>query len=286
MSNHARLILHQSEEAVSVNTSKLLERYPGPNTANAITDYFAVSNNLLIKIARTAYADDSEILGLLLLGVVSAAEFYFRSVLGAAITVCPLCALHAEGAHVPIGSYGFYRGSGYSHAMAAFEHESLADAKKIKTECKKLTGFDLTEDSSANKAISDFEILCELRHCLVHARGFAGLKACKALGAEQRSLQKLLVGKAEALELVKLSHNAVRALNRFLADSIVNRWVERDVLNGVWNSDKALFVSAIEAFWIKGEDSYNGIAWNAYKPFRRAIVARRKAIGARVSGTS
>ena len=287
MSNHARLALHLSEESVALDATQVLKPYPTPSKNNPITEYFATANNLARKITRSEHANDSEILGLLLLGVVSGAEFYFRSVLGATVNICPLCKQNTELLQVPIASFDFYEGSGYSSALGTFEHESLADARKIRNECKRFTGFELGEDSSVAKAIQDFEILCELRHCLVHASGFAGLKACRTLGAEQRSLQKLVIDQRQAFELMKLSHNAVRAFNRFLADSILNRWVDRDVFTGKWKSDKPRFSAVVEAFWIKGEDQYGAIAWNAYRPFQKAVLARKRAMATRVApGTS
>lgn len=282
MSSHATLNLHLSEETVTVQIAGILKPFPSNSTTNPITDYFHVANGLAAKLTKAPYDGDAEVLGLLLLGVVSAAEFYFRSVLGVALDVCPLCREHAEMLQVPIGAFEFFAESGYSHAMGSFEHESLADAKKIRSECKRFTGFDVSKDASADKAIGDFELLCELRHCLVHARGLAGLKACKALNSGHRSLQRLLVGKVEAFELLKLSHNAVRAFNRFLANSILNRWVDQDQFSGTWKYDKAAFKRVIEAFWIRGEDSYGSIALNAYKPFRKAVRARQRAIAAKV----
>jgi hypothetical protein len=275
VSKHANLALHPREEAVTADVLGILKPFPGSGNANPITEYFRAADSLVRKITDSTYAADAEMLGLLLLGVVSAAEFYFRSVLGVAVTVCPLCCRNNDMLQVPIGSFEFYSGSGYSHALGAFEHESFADAKRIRTECKKLTGFDLNDDSSANKAIQDFEILCELRHCLIHARGFIGLKTCKALGVEQRSLQKILVGKKEIFELLKLSHNAVRAFNRFLAESILNRWIDQDLLSGGWKTDKKIFSAVIREFWIKGNDTFGSLCLKAYRPFQKAALARK-----------
>lgn len=181
VSSHATLTLHLSEETVTVQVTGILKPFPSASPTNPISEYFQVANRLAAKLTNPPYETDTEVLGLLLLGVVSAAEFYFRSVLGVALDVCPVCRQNAEMLKVPIGAFEFFAESGYSHALGSFEHESLADAQKIRQECKRFTGFDLGKDTSADKAITDFEILCELRHCLVHARGLAGLKACRAL---------------------------------------------------------------------------------------------------------
>ncbi|WP_175699610.1 hypothetical protein [Burkholderia ambifaria] len=283
MSNYVRLQLHKSEEAVQISAPGLMHKFPGPTKESPIQEYFETANSLTAKIATSEHSDDAEILGLMLLGIVSAAEFYFRSALGGTLEICPISQRHAESINIPIAASQFYLGSGYSPALGSFEHESLADAKKIRGEIKKFTGFDIQDDTSANQAVEQFETLCELRHCLVHARGFAGLKACRALKSSERQLQKLLVGKTEAFELIKLSHNAVRAVNRFLVDSILNRWIDRDVLVGTWQADKKQFVALIEKFWVKGEDSFGSAPQTAYEPVKRVILMRKRAMAAKVA---
>lgn len=283
MSNHVRMQLHKTEEAVQVNVPGLMRLFPGPAKDSPIQEYFDTANSLTEKIAKSPHSEDAEILGLMLLGIVSAAEFYFRSALGTALEICPISQRHAESITVPIAASKFYMGSGYSQALGSFEHESLADAKKIRNEIKRFTGFDLTNDTSANEAVDQFEVLCELRHCLVHARGFAGLKACRALQSSERRLQKLLVGKAEAFELIKLAHNAVRAVNRFLLESILNRWIDRDVLIGQWGSDKKRFELLVEKFWVKGEDGFDGIPQKAYEQVKQVVVLRKRAMAAKVA---
>lgn len=283
MYKYGTLTLHQPEEDVTVATDGMLRPLPPQNVVNPITDYFSVANGLASKLTQPPYDTDAEVLGLLVLGVVSAAEFYFRSVLGVALNICAVSRHKAETLQVPFAAHEFFKNSGYSYAMGAIDHESLADAKKIRSECKKFTGFDLSEDSSADKAIQDFEIVCEVRHCLVHARGVAGIKACRTLAPGEHSPQKLLISKVQAFELLKLSHNAVRAFNRFLANSIVNRWIDHDVLSGEWAADKPAFVTLQQVFSLKGEDAYGGVPWKAYLPLRAAVRARKAAMAAKVT---
>jgi len=285
VSKHAALVLHQTEEAVWIDIPNVLHPFPAGPDKNPIQDYFFATSRLAGKFTQPPYADDAEVIGLLLLGIVSAAEFYFRRVLGLALDVCPVCRQHAELVHVPLGSVAFFSRSGYSFAMSSFEHESLADAKKLKAECRRFTGFDITGDLSADKAIDDFELLCQLRHCLVHASGLAGFKASRALSSPRREIQKLILRKEDAFELLKLSHNAVRGFNRFLANSILNRWVDRDLLVGKWSTDKQAFTAVVKSFWMPGEDEYLGIPWNAYRPFRKAVVTRKQALAAKVATT-
>ena len=281
MSNHVSVTLHNPEETVTCDFAAALVEYPLGNQRNPISDYFGTTQNLIQKIISTKYADDAEVLGLLVLGVVSSAEFYFRSVLSELTRTCPLCERHVEALNIPVGSIPFYSKTAFASAIAAFEHESLADSKKITAEIKRFAGFACADNSSVKEALDDFELLCELRHCFVHARGFAGLKAARAIGGT-RTLQKVLIGQSQALDFIKLSHNAVRAVNRYLCNEVLNRWIDKDVLTGVWRDDKRLFVKLWNLFAVAGEDGYDGSLAKAYATVKPVILKRKQAIAAKV----
>ena len=285
MSKHVALTLHLPEETVACDFPAALVAYPPGTTINPITDYFTTTGNLVRKIVDTKYSNDAEILGLLVLGVVSCAEFYFRSILSQITRICPICEAHTEALNIPVGSFAFYASSGLPHVMSAFEHESLADSKKISGEVKRFANLSCMDDSSVKKALDDFELLCELRHCFVHARGFAGLKAVRAMGGT-RTLQKVLVKQQQALDFIKLSHNAVRAINRFLSEGTLDRWIDNDVVVGEWAQDKELFGRYLNLFGKRGEDAYSGSAAQAYAQVRPVILRRKQAIAARVGAAS
>jgi hypothetical protein len=282
VSSHVTLNLHLSEETVTVDFSSVLVPFPTGAMANPITDYFITTHGLTKKIIDTQYRDDAEVLGLLLLGVVSSAEFYFRSVLSELARACPLCVVHTETVSITSGSNLFYSDSGFSPTMSAFDHESLADSKKISSEIKRFAGFVCSENSSVKKALEDFELLCELRHCFVHARGFAGPKAIRALGGK-RAVHKVLIKQQQALDFIKLSHNAVRAVNHYLGNEILNRWIDKSVLTGNWVTDKRLFTRYWNLFAKRGEDSYSGYINRAYSIVRPMILKRQRGVATKVA---
>jgi hypothetical protein len=280
VSNYVSLTLHLSEETVYCDFVAAVAPYSGASLDNPITHYFATTGSLVKKIVDTKYGDDSEVLGLLVLGVLSAAEFYFRSILSELSRMCPVCVDHTESVNIPAGSIPFYSKSGFSSTMSAFEHVSLADSSKIISEIKRFAFIQCPENSSVKKALDDFELLCELRHCFVHACGFVGLKAARAIGAP-RVLQKISIDQNQALDFIKLSHNAVRAVNHHLSKEILNRWIDKDILAGKWTSDKRLFTQYIKLFAKSGEDSFNGITKDAYEKVKPVIIKRQQAIAAK-----
>jgi len=281
VSKHVSLRLNEPEEQLNVSLAAATRQVPLGLKLNPIGDYFDATSRLKQKILTAAFANDAELLGLMIIGVISASEFYFRSVLGVAIEICPICTRQAESTQVPVGAFSYYDCTDYCYVLGAMEHESLADASKVAGYINKLTGFRTSDDSSVVTALHGYESLCELRHCLAHARGFIGLKGSRALGLEQRTLSKVLVDQAGAFELLKLSHNAVRSENRFLLDSLLNRWIDRDVLSGVWATDRTRFEMAWKSFSMPGEDGFSGNVRAAYAVVRRSIVKRQQAIAAR-----
>jgi hypothetical protein len=281
VSKHVSLRLHEPEEQVQIAIADSVRPVPLGNQLNPISDYFDATSRLKGKILTAAHAEDAELLGLMIVGVISAAEFYFRSVLGRMVQICPLCRRHAESSLVPVGAFSYYESSDYCFVLGSLEHESLADAKRVATSIERLTGFKTNEDSSVVAALLGYETLCEVRHCLAHARGFVGLKGTRALALEQRNLSKVLVSQEGALELLKLSHNAVRAVNRFLFDALVDRWIDRDVLQGDWVRDRDQFGLAWRAFHVSGEDAFGGNVLVAYAPVRRVVAKRKQAIAAK-----
>lgn len=276
--------LHFPEESIALDFQSSLRALPGVPACSPISDYFDVTEKLKKKILLRDGSPDSEMLGLLTIGVISSVEFYLRNVFSRIPEVCPIAARHIEMSLVPAGAAGFYSGSGLPQYMSCFEHESLADGKRIRSLCEKFTGLKVVADGSANKVIEDFDKLCEIRHCLVHARGFVGLKACNALGLDDRAPRKVLLQAEGALEVLKLAHNVVRALNRFLAQGIIERWIGSGVLTGSWTEDQDIFKRYMDLFCIPSESDFNGAAFKCYLPYRRAAKARAAAILAKVDG--
>lgn len=283
MSKHLTLQLHLQEEAVTCDFASSFIPIPRGRRPNPITDYFESTSTLVRKIIDTKYADDSEVLGLLVLGVISSAEFYFRNILGAVSELCPICVTHTESIEVMSGAAVVYADAGYALSMASLEHESLADSKRLIAQIARFSNLKISENSSVKKALDDFELLCELRHCFVHAKGFVGIKAARALGG-QRRIAKVIVKRDQALDFIKLAHNAVRAVNHFLGNELLNRWIDKDVLVGEWSNDRKLFLPYWALFAKTGEDQFDGSPNKAYSKLRPLLRRRRQAMAARVAG--
>lgn len=106
--------------------------------------------------------------GLLLLGLISSAEGYFRSILSAALDICPVCKSTAAEKQINLGG-ALWHGK-EEFRRSAFEHMSFASSKELKTASNGFLGFDL-KGSIFNSVLKDFDTICHLRHGLIHNAG-------------------------------------------------------------------------------------------------------------------
>lgn len=277
MSKAALLALHRPEEALEICLDGAITQCVLPTGNSPISEYFAHTQSLIARFVRPEFSQDAEVLSLLILGVVSAAEFYFRSVIVECLSICPFAMKHANQEQIPLGSLQYYGTKTKDLGFSLFEHKSLASANEIKKELNRLVGIQVQPGSSVSAAFSGFDALCELRHAAVHARGFIGSKNATDLGVSTLCVHRIQLNQASVFDLTKLSHNAVRSFNRFVLESILSRWIANQHLSGVWKTDKSRFTTLFEAFSYPVENPFGTDVRAAYGAIQAAIQARMRA---------
>ncbi|CAE6887874.1 hypothetical protein [Paraburkholderia domus] len=274
MSKASLLELHKPEEAIVIDLDQALTKCTLPGSISPITDYFTHTQALIARFVRPEFSTDAEALSLLLLGVVSAAEFYFRSILVQSLDVCPYAMKQAERVQVPLGSLAYYGTKTRSLGLSVFEHKSLAGSAEIKAELQRLLGISAPAASSVSAALSGFDTLCELRHAAIHTRGYVSSKAASDLGISMSSLHRICFSQSVVFDLAKLSHNAVRSFNRFVLESLLDRWIAKKYLTGSWRADKSKFSRLFLMFSYPTENPFGEDVTKAYKAIQPSIVAR------------
>jgi len=274
VSKASTLELHRPEEAILIDLDQAVIKCTLPPDISPITDYFSYTQSLIARFVRPEFSGDAETLSLLLLGVVSAAEFYFRSVLAQSLDVCPYALKVAERAQVPLGSLAYYGTKTRSLGLSVFEHKSLAGSAEIKIESQRLLGISIPGNSSVSSALNGFDTLCELRHAAIHSRGYVGSKAASDLGISMSSLHRISFSQSIVFDLAKLSHNAVRSFNRFVLENILERWIAKQYLTGSWRTDKIKFSRLFEMFSYPDENPFGSDIKKAYLAIQPAVVAR------------
>jgi hypothetical protein len=268
-----------SEEAVSLTGFESFCGDADTGNANAIDSYYAYTRELLL-LGNWEALEEHPILGrLLLLGVASGVEQYFRTLLSEVIGLCPIARESAASQMIALGSVGYY---GDRHALGLFENTSFASKGEIRKKTQNVLGVPIPDKSSVAKAIELFETVCCLRHASVHARGELSPGNIRELGLSPTNRKAVRIGYAQFQVVAQVSHNLVRAYNRFLFKALLERWIARGLFSVDWDHDKKLFNPLFQAFKSRRDAVGPRNGYQAYRKLRPAIVKR---ISEAVTGT-
>lgn len=209
----------------------------------------------------------------LLLGVVSASESYFRNLLARLIDVCPLTRAEASSQVLSLGSVYYYGLTQLGFGL--MEGVSFAETAEVRSATKKLTGVDLTGSASLEVALSQYERICQLRHAAAHAHGKLGARNVQRLGlvhSPGRGSMLLSIDLPALHEAAQVCMNTVRAYNLFMFRKLVERWVGNGLLAGVWRSDKLRYAPLFELFHSKSDGQKPRCAYHSYLILRKNVL--------------
>jgi hypothetical protein len=236
-----------------------------------IDDYYGYVEHLLTLGSKQAL-DDSPTLGrLLLLGLVSGVESYFRSAIAGVLRTCPLSRRAAADQMIPFGAIDYY---GLQHVeLGLFDASSLAGASEIRKRTNSLLGIAVNPGTSLSAALDEFDKLCHLRHAAVHARGALGRGNASALALSGTAGRHALSVSFSGLQHAGIvCHSTVRAYNRAIYRRIVERWIGDGVLSGVWSRDKASFKALFDLFASKKDATGSPNAYQAHRSLSHSLL--------------
>lgn len=237
-----------------------------------VDDYYTYVEHLLTLGDATALETSDTLGRLLLLGLVSGVEVYFRAVLAGVIRVCPVSRAHAADQQIPFGAIDYYGSDAVEWGL--FDASSLAGLEEIRSRTRKLLGIDLPRGGSLDGALREFDKICHLRHAAVHARGALGRGNATALGLGPESGRMALELAMPTLHRAGVAcHSSVRAYNRFIYRTTVERWLERGRFAGTWAEDRAIFQPLFDLFHSRIDKSGPANAFHAYRSLERVISA-------------
>jgi hypothetical protein len=226
--------------------------------------------------------ETNDVLGrILLLGLVSGSELFFRMLLARIIKLCPLTRRFAADQMLSLGAVDFYAPEDLG--LGLMENVSFATEGELLKTTRKLTGFEWNASkTSVGAAISQFEQLTQLRHSAVHAGGELGVRNLSAIGLTATSRQRLVIRFSALQEAGEICVNAVRAYNRFMHQSICERWIAGRKFSGEWSSDRVLFGRLCAVFCSRddllGGNRYKRKLYSSLVP--SVLKARKPSAGA------
>lgn len=253
------------EHSVSLDANKVCTPVARV-TISPIDDFYAHLAALIPLGGEQELRNNTALGGVLLLGVVSATEQYFRALIAGLVRVCPVVRKLAAPLPLSFGALDYYRPD--ELGLALLEHVSLATAGEVRKQTQKLLGIDTKQESSTDAALKEYEKLCQLRHAAVHAHGELGHQNLQELGflssPGRLALRIELPGFHSAADVC---NNVVRAYNRLLYRRTVERWIGEKALHGTWGEDAVIFTAAHALFYSRTDAEGPGVPYNAYRKF-------------------
>lgn len=239
-------------------------------------DDFYVHLEALIPLGKEDDLRANTALGkVLLLGIVSATEHYFRATISGLIRVCPVVRKQVASVQLSFGALDYYREQDLG--LALLEHVSLATGGEVRKQTRNLIGVDVSKEASLDAALTQYENLCQLRHAAVHAHGELSHQNLQQLGFDAKAGRLALnIELAGFHQAAAVCQNVVRAYNRCVFRRVLERWIGQRLFSGAWQQDRLLFIPAFLLFYsnrdAKGAPTPYG-AYRRFLPTLRKIVA-------------
>lgn len=211
--------------------------------------------SLIVK-AASAGSDPHQI-RLLVLGLVSSSENYFRQLLCELLSACPLCHEKCSKLEIKYSSASYFSNAEISQSLT--DSSVFSSAENITEETKRLTGFNLNDSGSVKAALAEYHKVCILRHASVHSYGILGGKNISDLGIDAREKMVVALTWDSFQEISDVCQNLVRAYNNFLWRAVVTRLREKNriLFNGL-PEDKTFFDKIQRVFWKASKLSAEG----------------------------
>lgn len=227
--------------------------------------------------------------GLVYLGMVSAVEGYFRSLLRHLILTDEMCAENAASKTVSYAAAVHHRPELLPEAL--LEGVSLASTKNIKSELNSLCNV-AQISASLDPLFQTFEDICQIRHCGIHRFGKLGSQQAVKLGLEKH---KPLLEKPLRLTIAHLQDvaEALEALVRGVNSHCFFDMLKRSHDNSPAGKNKTKYYSASwNRDWVADQSRFEKFHWifasthtsNPSKPAKEMYDAFMAFIAAKEAG--
>lgn len=206
-------------------------------------DAFYRASQDIVKVATPAFLTANPAMGpLLLVGLVSVTENYFRDLFTKLIRLCPVARAKCADQSIQLGSVIWH--GGLDAERGAFEHISFADAKRVVSTTEKFLDYKL----KASSILAEFDKVCELRHGIVHSSAvLAGKNAIRLQIASAAGTLRIVVPFAQLQEAASVCTSLVVSINRELFVEMARRWAKEWPKRPSW--DPAMSHSLFKSVW-------------------------------------
>ncbi len=222
---------------------------PRPQSS-PIDGYYGVATSIVQVATPSLLATHPSMGALLMVGLVSATENYFRDILANIIAWCPIARDASSQEKIGLGTVLWHGGRLVERGV--FEHVSFTSSDNVKSTIRKFVGHEVKRNGALDSALEEYDKICELRHGVVHSGGVIAGKNALSLALRSASPDSTIrVGFAELQDAADVCTTVVAAANAELFVEIVTRWATRWRRHRSWNSNKeaAVFSRVWKAFY-------------------------------------
>ena len=263
--------VNQPEEAIQIVVRDCCRQH-SVDTHSPVDIYIRHARHVLTLGSPTELEGSATLGRLLLLGLVTGVETYFRTLLAGILRQCPISQRVAAEQTLSYGSVRYYPKQGVEAAL--FENASFSSSKEIKRMTEKMLGVDISSARSLMAAITEYERICHLRHAAIHAHGALTSVNASAIGVPGELAPASVSLEVGGLHgVARVCQSVVRAYNQELYGRMIERWIGAGVLSGVWGKDKTNF-SRLHWLFTSTEDGGVVDAKTAHVPVSAARRAR------------
>lgn len=243
--------VNQTAGAASISSIDLFVEKMTVCGAAPIDTFYNTSQDIF-KIATPDLLNKFPSVGpLLLVGLVSATENYFRDIFASILRLCPIAKACSAEKNINIGTVLWH--AGLNIERGAFEHISLAGSDVIRKTCEQFLGYKIKENSSSYAMLKEFDKVCELRHSIVHSGLIiAGQNAVKLRISTGACILRIKVSFGQLQECGLICTTLVSSFNSELFQEVARRWaIDWPKQQSGWTTSKsnALFKSIWDSFY-------------------------------------
>ncbi len=213
--------------ATGIDTSAIFDscyQEPDDSPIDIFFESVAMSSRLLGVPPSPVSNEWKYTANLVVLGVVSSVETYFRSVIRAVIQFDSIAQKKSLAKQLSYGAAIYHE----EHLLpeALMEGVVFSGRKNIEDNVKEFLGIPVKQHSALTSALDNFDIVCQLRHCIVHRSGRLGSKNAISLGLDSHSpfLEKpIVIGFDSVQEIFQICRALVQEVNDFIFCQLLDR---------------------------------------------------------------
>lgn len=214
-------------------------------------------------LANTLNSEWNQLSNLVILGLVSSVETYFRSLIRKLLIIDEHSRKHSYVANVTYGAALHHQRELLPEAL--LENASFTSSSNIVKSLNSFLDLNLggySKIPALNSAFNDYDTVCHLRHCVVHRSGHLGSNNALSLGLDEycKYLEKpISVNMSGIQEIAVACDTLVKEINDKIFHDVLCRTVNYLNWCGDLRSDKGKFKPYFDLFSPSGNNDNEGL---------------------------